>query len=192
MAASEDHENRKRAKALVNHGASALPFLEAGLTSIEYQGSESPYAVNANWLMLAYAGILGPKAQLRIADMIGAPVLHYWASALDRSMALAMGLTSYLSNWRDLPCPPNELECRVSRRSDIVSTCPDRDRRRRPQVSHRQCGHRQTPRDDFPVHSRSLGATLAINGYRRLIAWCGRVQRRAPAAVRDRRAGGEL
>lgn len=111
--ASVAHDSRGLAKGLVDLGASATPSLEAALTSIEHQGSESPYAVNADWLLLAYAKILGPKAQRRIQDMIGVSRLHNWAVALDESMALSLGLTSYLSSWRDLPCPPNEPECRV-------------------------------------------------------------------------------
>jgi hypothetical protein len=101
--AAEDEDNQALTDALVKYGGAAIPALEKALQSVQ-DHDDSPYSLNAKWLMEAYARILGPDAHRRLDQMAGLPRLRYFAQALDHSMALAFGLTSYVSSWRRMSC----------------------------------------------------------------------------------------
>ena len=108
-------ENRALARELVDLGASSLPDLEAAFESIERFGIYSPFADNAGLLFDAYAKITGPAwAFSRLRKMIGIPQLAALQGGLDVSIALSLGLTSYVSGSRGIigepifSCAPEE------------------------------------------------------------------------------------
>jgi hypothetical protein len=85
---------------LVAMGVSAVPAIEEALDSFEAQGAKSPVASKVPWLLLAYARIKGPAVSSRLRRMIGKPLLREYAVSLDQSLALSLGLTSYVSAFR--------------------------------------------------------------------------------------------
>jgi hypothetical protein len=91
-------EDRAAADALVKSGAPAVPDLEEALDSIVKGGERSPFAVNAFWLLHAYAKIKGTAAFPQLRSMLADPKLSFLGNGLDGSIALSLGLTSYLSN----------------------------------------------------------------------------------------------
>jgi hypothetical protein len=86
---------------LVGWGSSAVPAIEDALDSFEARGEESKVASKLGWLLLAYARIKGPAAYPRLRRMYNQRLSVYGADSyendLDRSVALALGLTSYVS-----------------------------------------------------------------------------------------------
>ena len=73
-----------------------MPELERAFDSLEKYGQKSEFATNTGWLLLAYAQIKGPAALPRLRKMIGNPSLDFLGLSLDDSIALSLGLTSYL------------------------------------------------------------------------------------------------
>jgi hypothetical protein len=72
--------------------------LEAALGSIEHDGEQSPFAFGAKWLLLAYGKIKGEDAFQRLQRLMANARASFIRPALDQSAALALGLTSFVSN----------------------------------------------------------------------------------------------
>ena len=94
--------DRAAARSLIKMGDSAATDLEQALDSIQAQGSGSQYALNAAWLMAAYAKIRGRDAFPRFRRMLDDPKLISFLRDLDASAAVSLGLTSYVSGPRPL------------------------------------------------------------------------------------------
>lgn len=105
----EARDDRALTNRLVAVGDPALPAIDDALDSFEANGEKSPFASKAEWLLLAYAQIKGPSASTRLRRMIGKPILKDYAPSLDKSVALSLNLTSYVSSFRKL----NEHQCKV-------------------------------------------------------------------------------
>jgi len=90
---------RRRATAnlLVALGPAAIPDLDSALDGIVRQGEETARPWDSRWLLFVYAKIRGPKAYERLRTMADDPRLRGFSSYLDNSLALALGLTSYVS-----------------------------------------------------------------------------------------------
>jgi hypothetical protein len=89
---------RAEAMSLVKQGASAIPDIERAIDSIEAHGEESPFAINARWLILPYAQILGRAAFPRLHRMMGDPRLLFLRSSLDGAVAVSLDFTAYVSD----------------------------------------------------------------------------------------------
>jgi len=96
----EDQKDIATAKSLVEMGASAIPCLEKALDSIEKQGEESEFAAAGGLLPEAYARIQGLDAYARLRRLIGNPRLKYMSIGCERSVAISLGLTSYVPTFR--------------------------------------------------------------------------------------------
>ncbi len=94
-------QDRAAARALVSLGSVALPYLETAIDSIETRGPDSEFHYNASWLLLAYAKIRGPAAFPRLREMCGDPNFSDVSVGADSSVALSLGLTSYVSRWSE-------------------------------------------------------------------------------------------
>jgi hypothetical protein len=90
-------ENRAAARALVELGPAALPALEQALASIEKSGDRSEFLLNAGWWLTAYAKIEGERSYSRFQQMMNAPKLSFLRPDLETPIAVALGLTSYVS-----------------------------------------------------------------------------------------------
>lgn len=98
---AEDLENLAAGQSLVRLGRSAISDLERELEIMEKLGMESEFIPNAPLFLDAYARIKGPAASTRLREMIGAPGLAYLSISFDSSIALSLGLTSYVSASRE-------------------------------------------------------------------------------------------
>lgn len=96
---AEDREDREAEKTLISLGPLAVPSLEAALDSIEALGSQSAFAYNSAWLTNAYAHIRGPRAYPRLSRMLPNPKLTGFEGNFDSALAVALGLTSYVSDF---------------------------------------------------------------------------------------------
>ena len=94
---AEGEEDRPIVEALVKHGDSAIPALETALTSIEKFRQKSRFAFKAGWLFEAYARIRQSAAFPRLRGLRKNPRLAFLQWGLDRSVALSLRLTSYVS-----------------------------------------------------------------------------------------------
>jgi hypothetical protein len=101
-------EDRAVAASLVKMGISAIPAIEEAIKSIDERGEQSEFAMNAVWLLDAYARIKGPAAQPRLRSLIGNPKLVFLQAGLGDSVALSLGLTSYVSEFK---VPTNIVDC---------------------------------------------------------------------------------
>lgn len=101
----DDQRNRKLADALVDKGASAVPDIESALDAIGHYGDKSKFAVNAQWLLEAYARIKGHSAFPRLRAMSDNPYLEFLQFALGHSAATSLGLTSFLPASQPLGVP---------------------------------------------------------------------------------------
>jgi hypothetical protein len=99
---AESGENRVLARALVSLGAASIPHLDAAFDAIEDRGLRSPFAENAVWMFFAYAKIEGTSAYARLRNMASDPKLVSLQAGLDASIALSLGLTSYVSDSRKM------------------------------------------------------------------------------------------
>jgi hypothetical protein len=102
----EAADNRALAKALAT--TAAIPAMEAKLADIEAAGSHDFSALNANWLLLAYARAKGPTAYGRLRHLYKLPE---YANDTDRAIALARGLTAYISTHNRSPVHPGSFSC---------------------------------------------------------------------------------
>ena len=91
-------EDLARARFLVKIGASVLPDIEKELDSIEAGDKQSGYG--ATWMELLYARLKGAAALPRLRRMEGSRELGISRHNLDGSIALALRLTSYVSDSR--------------------------------------------------------------------------------------------
>jgi hypothetical protein len=94
---AEERDNRALTLSLVNMGDAAVPAIEQALDSFEAKGEASPVATEVGWLLLAYARLKGPGAYPRLHELYAEPRVAPFAAAIDSSVALAFGFTSYLS-----------------------------------------------------------------------------------------------
>jgi hypothetical protein len=85
---------RGAAKALVDRGAASVPAVDKALDSFE----ERARLRNAKRLMYVYATILGPAAFPRLSRLASDSRLDNSAIAVDDSIAISLGLTSYVSS----------------------------------------------------------------------------------------------
>jgi len=99
-AIAEGRENRRITDALVKLGLPAIPDIETALQSIDEQGQQSAFAFNSEWLLDAYARIQGPIAYVRLRKLLSNPRFAFLQLDLDRSIAISLGLTSYVSGSR--------------------------------------------------------------------------------------------
>jgi hypothetical protein len=86
--------DRAAANSLVALGPAAIPDLEAAFDRIGRQG---PLPFRSKWLLFAYAKIRGRAAFQRLRAMADNPRWAYLSTELDGSLAVALGLTSYIS-----------------------------------------------------------------------------------------------
>jgi hypothetical protein len=101
-------DSRQTAELLAESGSSASPEIEEALDSIEKEAQGSRFAPGGEWLLYAYAKIKGSDAYPLLRKMAGEPELQFLHYALDTSVALALGLTSYVDGSRI----PSEGICR--------------------------------------------------------------------------------
>jgi hypothetical protein len=94
----EEWDDSEAEEALVGLGAGAVPALEAAFDSIEALGQKSPFAFHDSQLMNAYARIKGRAASHRLLRILYDPRLSSSEGDLDSAMAVALGLTSYVSD----------------------------------------------------------------------------------------------
>jgi hypothetical protein len=113
LGCGKDGEDRAVARSLAKLGLSAIPALQQALDSIESLGDASKFSFNSGWLILAYARIEGPAALPQLQKMIGNPKLDFLQVSLERAVALSLGLTSYVSEFRD----PSRYSIAAGRRS---------------------------------------------------------------------------
>jgi hypothetical protein len=117
-----DRKDRTAAASLVALGTSALPEIEKAIDQITEHARRHVAVVNS-WLILdAYARIKGPTAYPRLRGLIDDPNLAFLSSSIDEAVALAFGLTAYVS-WspgRGEPSTP-PLFCRSKGLKDALS-----------------------------------------------------------------------
>ena len=89
--------DRGAANSLVALGAAAIPGLDEALDLIEQREQPTRVAPSSKWLLFAYARIRGPAAYKRLRAMADNPTLRYLRGDIDQSLAIALGLTSYIS-----------------------------------------------------------------------------------------------
>jgi hypothetical protein len=111
-----DNTDRAAAKTLARMGVRALPDIENALNSIAKRGQRSEFATNAGWLLLAYAKIKGPAALPQLEVMRKNRRFAFLQIDLDHSVALSLGLTSYLDSSRE----PTDAVCRAEQPRDAL------------------------------------------------------------------------
>ncbi len=93
-------KHRATARSLVDRGTRAVPELEQAIISYENHGPEKEFVDNIAWLLYAYARILGQDAYNTLRRMLLNSSLRPIHKALDTSVALSLGLTSYVDGLR--------------------------------------------------------------------------------------------
>jgi hypothetical protein len=114
---TQDEQDRALAAQLAHEGPSATAQLEHVFDSLQTQGTESTYFEHADWFFLAYASMLGPSASERLRTMIADPKFVSLQVALDRALAVSLGITSYISSVRKFG--PGDL-CRRAEPRDAL------------------------------------------------------------------------
>jgi hypothetical protein len=98
-----DNRDLKVASSLAKMGQRAVQPLEEALDSLEQNGEKSPFArVGTGWLLVAYAKIKGPAADVRLRRMSSQPRLAGFIYGLDNAIALEQSITSRVSASREL------------------------------------------------------------------------------------------
>jgi len=144
----QGQDDRALATSLVKMGESAVPAIEEALDSYEARGGKSNVPSQAGWVLLAYARIKGPAAFPRLHRLIGNPNLAYRAGSIDFSIALALGLTSYVSSFARMPALDDTHVCTVagSTAEELkVTPCVPPSREKSPFRIH--CGRGDEPKD---------------------------------------------
>jgi hypothetical protein len=144
----QGQDDRALTMSLVKMGESAVPAIEEALDSYEARGGKSNVPLQAGWVLLAYARIKGPEAFPRLHRLIGNPNLAYHAGSIDFSIALALGLTSYVSSFARLPESDDVHVCTVagSTAEELkVTPCVPPSREKYPFRFH--CDRGDEPRD---------------------------------------------
>ena len=78
----------------------ALSEIEKALDSVGQEGEKSRFATDFGWLLFAYARIKGKEAYTRLSVMSADPKLADAGIDFDGSIALSLGITSYVSSNR--------------------------------------------------------------------------------------------
>jgi hypothetical protein len=94
----ESLENERATRSLVELGASANPDLEKELDPLEKTTGSAYDFPGAAWLLLAYAEINGRSAYPRLHRMTRNPHVIAAGIQVDSSIAVSLGLTSYVSS----------------------------------------------------------------------------------------------
>lgn len=111
-------EDRSKTKALIAFGFSAVSELERAFDSIVALGESSPFAVNAGRLLEAYAAIRGEAAFDRLSRIGANPSLGFLRRSADQAIAVALKLTSYVSETRPVV---REFRCdRMTEPRDVL------------------------------------------------------------------------
>jgi len=108
-----DRGDRGSAVSLAKLGGASIPWLEEALDSIEKYGLASVYARGTAWMSLAYARNMGPAAAPRLRRLIADPKLGWFRTKLDHSVALSLGITSYVTEFTEGP-----FQCRLQEPRD--------------------------------------------------------------------------
>lgn len=87
--------DRAIANALVELNESSIPAIEEAFDA--RPDSQKQFSPSFRWLLFAYAWIRGPAAYSQLRAMVDSPNLRFLRGDLDQSLALALGLTSYVS-----------------------------------------------------------------------------------------------
>jgi hypothetical protein len=116
LAGCGDRGDRGAAVSLARLGGTIIPLLEEALDSIEKNGLESEYARSTAWLSLAYARNMGPAAAPRLRRLIANPKLGFFRTKLDHSVALSLGITSYVTESAEGP-----FQCRLQEPRDPLN-----------------------------------------------------------------------
>ena len=95
---AEAAEKRALAGALANMGSSAIPEVERAIDSIESSAKASEVNWNFAWLLYVYAKVRGSAVLPRLQEMMSNGNLEGMHYAIDASIALSLGLTSYIDN----------------------------------------------------------------------------------------------
>jgi hypothetical protein len=95
-----ENADRRAATSLAQRGESALAVIEPVLRSLVEQGERSEYALSARWILMAYARIKAEDAVPRLRQIYNVPRIPMGIS-LDTAFAIALGLTSYVSDLRE-------------------------------------------------------------------------------------------
>lgn len=93
----DEREDRVAAALLVSLGPSAVPRIQQAIVSIDTEGRQSPFATNSRWLLYSYAKIAGEAALPTLLKMLANRSLGNLGLDMDTSIAIALGLTSYVS-----------------------------------------------------------------------------------------------
>jgi hypothetical protein len=96
--AAGTEKRRGWARSLAALGPPAVPAIEEALNSAEKEGMQSKFAPGAGWLSLAYAKVRGRAAFPKLRELLGNPRLEPFQNMLGESVALSLGLTSYLAS----------------------------------------------------------------------------------------------
>lgn len=107
LGCSQVADDRAVARRIAALGTPIIPYLEERLDAAASGTWQSPYGLS--WIQLSYAKILGRRAGEKLRGM-GASTGPEGRHDLDRAIALAMGLTSYVS-----PSRPETRSIRCSR-----------------------------------------------------------------------------
>ena len=94
----ESLDNERATRSLVELGASAMPDLERELDRLEKSSGAWGDFSGAAWLLLAYAEIDGRDAYPRLSRMSRNPNIIAAGIDVDSSIAVSLGLTSYVSS----------------------------------------------------------------------------------------------
>ncbi len=94
----ETRVSRAAAKALVSQGQTALPSVEQALDVLKKPGARYNVPPGLHWLLYAYAKIQGQSAFARLWDLNTDPELWPIKTETSQPIALALSLTSYMSD----------------------------------------------------------------------------------------------
>jgi hypothetical protein len=108
---ADPHEEREAANSLVALGVSAIPDIESAFGHRRLLGQRRKPSYYSRWLFFAYARIKGPTAYSLLRSMIGNPAYSVLRRDLDNAVAIAFGLTSYMSGVR---APGAFITCTVT------------------------------------------------------------------------------
>jgi hypothetical protein len=100
---ADSRPDRLAAMALVSLGEPVVPEIEKALDSIVKPNRLSEVWRHSVWLLYAYAKIKGPGAYPRLQGIVNSPMADQLGAAVDRAVALASGLTSYVSSFHQPP-----------------------------------------------------------------------------------------
>jgi hypothetical protein len=95
---NDSRVNRTAANVLVSQGSAALPAVEEALDSLKKPGARYNIPPGVYWLLYVYAEIQGQSAFPRLWGLNTDPALWSLGRESSDAMALALGLTSYVTD----------------------------------------------------------------------------------------------